>query len=211
MKVLRSCSALTCARMERIPTTAMKAATVSEVKPMTCRTRHKLPGCNRRPALQKVTKREQQMTVRPGFKRRRAKYLSEIEEETGILSSFRKVRQKDRDAYEENSGILANLPERLWANSRRVGDRELTGPTKDLRCCTTSQLSEGQPAFTRAHSQMLTDLQVLSIQPAFPKRQRSHTSAIGGEGNLTETCHFLCAVLTLTAKGHRNLFQHISL
>ncbi len=40
-------------------------------------------------------------------------YLSEIQEETGILSSLRQVRQEDCDADQENRGVLAHLTQRL--------------------------------------------------------------------------------------------------
>lgn len=40
-------------------------------------------------------------------------YLSEIEEETGVLASFGEVGEKDCDADEEHRRILAHLPQRL--------------------------------------------------------------------------------------------------
>lgn len=44
-------------------------------------------------------------------------YLSEIEEETGVLASFREVGEKDCDADEEHRRILAHLPQRLAKRS----------------------------------------------------------------------------------------------
>lgn len=40
-------------------------------------------------------------------------YLSQIEEETGVLASFGEVGEKDCDADEEHRRILAHLPQRL--------------------------------------------------------------------------------------------------
>ena len=38
-------------------------------------------------------------------------YLSEIEEEAGVLASLREIRQEDSDADEEDSRILTDLPQ----------------------------------------------------------------------------------------------------
>lgn len=43
-----------------------------------------------------------------------ALYLSEIQEETGILSSLRQIGQEDCDADQENRGVLAHLTQGLW-------------------------------------------------------------------------------------------------
>lgn len=40
-------------------------------------------------------------------------YLSEIEEEAGVLASLREVGEKHCDADEENRGVLAHLTQRL--------------------------------------------------------------------------------------------------
>lgn len=48
-------------------------------------------------------------------------YLSEIEEETGVLASFGEVGEKDCDADEEHSRILADLPQRLAKHQQHTG------------------------------------------------------------------------------------------
>ena len=51
-------------------------------------------------------------------------YLSEVQEEAGVLASFRKVGQEDRDADEQDCGVLPNLAQGLWRGETERGDRE---------------------------------------------------------------------------------------